>query len=307
MARPFTALSPSNQFNYFNALGFYNNVGGSSGSITNNLRDGKSVDQMKDFSNLYYNLSGMDWSVSMNWEDTDGNGGSITKTGPTLYDGFPELTYSAPWVTGTYKVSAYGDDQTSPFIRYAWNSKGSTQHILEDQFGNGSSRQTIKGQGGVYFHEGSDVTPGNGQRNLFVPTQPNIQNAASDPGGLFGLSYNEQNGSPVSCQRLGIQFVGGVNDMIYNSTSNPQHSSKFQAFPIQIGGVPMYAILYADNYIGDYTEGDTTHTGTVLRQVADSACLVKYTERTVVADDENPYEFNGSIEVRTIGPRYNSY
>jgi len=304
MARPFTALSPSNQFNYFNAYGFYNTAGGSTGTITENLRDGKSVEQMEDFSNMYYNLRGIDWSVKMSWSDTEGNGGTITKEGPTLYDGFPEITYSAPWVTGSYKVSAFGDDQTDPFIRYAWNSAGSTQHILQNQFGD-SSRQEIEGRGAVYFHEGSDITPGNGQRNLFVPTQPNIRDATSG-GGLFGLRYNNNYGSPVSCPRIGIQFVGGVNDMIYNSTSDPQHSSQFQAYPIQIGNVPMYAILYADDFVGNYTSGNLTHTGSVLRQVADSACLVKYTERSVETGSY-PYEFNGSIEVRTIGPIYNSY
>ena len=312
MARAFTALSPSNQFNWFNALDFYNTVGGVSATETLFLKDAKAVSQMMDYSNMYYNLLGFQWNVKYDWEDSVNGAGQAEYGGTLFYNGNEQLYLIAPWVgdgytsNTAYNVSPFGDDQGDPFIRHAYNAKGSETLHIDDTLGfQQNSEYELQVAGSLHFFEGSDVTPGNGQRNLFAGTLTNIANVKSRHESLFQIQHKTDTADAFGIQAMGISFVGGVDDMSVPGTVND-----YRAFDTNIAGVGCYAVSWINGMTPDYEDAQgNTFSSSIQRQNANEAVMIKYEEETFEPGGEGYPDFSSeaSIEMRTTGLVWNSY
>tara|TARA_R100001198_G_scaffold36807_2_gene19988 strand:+ start:1635 stop:2603 length:969 start_codon:yes stop_codon:yes gene_type:complete len=321
MARTFSALNPANSFNYWNGYGHYNTYGGAFGNKeTANLADGKSIDQMELFSNLYYNLLGFDYEYKFEYTNSENdNEFNVRETGTVSFNGLTEIAVVAPWLGSGqdnlvgYKVSPYGDDQGDPFIRYAWNAKGRKQVSFYDSFGPNSSGSFV-GQGSNYFREGSDVTPGNGQRNLFMPTRADsIQGATGNSNGFMGVHFAPGSGSPFGFGSMGIVFCGGVDEMS-DKAEGYVGSYDFKAHYTNVAGVPCYVVSYVNGYSESETYSDGYYENSVFRQGANEARTIKFTETHFTEGgtgaDGNyypPYEAESVARLKITGLIFSSY
>lgn len=321
MARNFLALNPSNQFNYYNAYGYYNAVGGGvGGNQTANFADGKSVEQMERFSNVYYNLLGFDYRLDAEYSNSEGtNTVNLSSSGTCSFNGLTEIYVAAPWIgdgnTNSlgYKVSPYGDDQGDPFIRYAWNAKGGVQQQFLD-FYDDSGTARLEADGACFFREGNDVTPGNGQRNLHFGTiSGNIKGAMTTTNGPICLHWRNVSGTPFRFIKMGIVFCGGVDQMSYKVLGS--FSSDFKAHSSYIADVPCYVVSYVEGFSDDESGDDGyTYSTSLLRVGANEARTIKFSDESFTPgfttnDGEQIPSFSdeSSVRLKITGLRWSNY